>query len=156
MKVLVLSLALLSAVCPLTMSQPKRSRSAMRNDQPEGQAKVTLNIFSGKKNPTWSLSKEDVESLLSIVKGLPAADSGDFFDGLGYRGFQVSMSGPATAARSRITVYRGRVRYDDGGNVRYLADKDRQVEQLLLKSGSLHLKPGLYKTVEREVQPPGD
>lgn len=155
MKVFVLNLALLLAAGALTMNQPQRSQTAVRNNKVEEQAKVTLNVFSGRRDPTWSLSKEQAESLLSIVKELPACDQRKFFDGLGYRGFQVTMSRPITERRSKVTVYRGRVRYDDGGNVKYLADEDRQIEQLLLKSGSPHLKPGLYKTIERQIRLPG-
>lgn len=152
MKVVVLTLALLLA-CTLTVSQQKRSHLGGRNNKADGQAKVTLDIFSGRKNPTWSLTEEQTGKLLVIVKGLPATDPCDFFDGLGYRGFQVNVAGPVAGKTSAITVYRGRVRYDDGRQVKYLTDKDRRIEQLLLKYGSPHLTPTLYKTVEREVRP---
>ena len=155
MKVVVLNLALLLA-CTLTLSQQKRSHLPVRNNNAAAQAKVTLDIFSGRKNPTWSLTKAQTQSLLVLVKELPAGDPGDFFDGLGYRGFQVTLPGTVKGQRSAIIVYRGRVRYEDGHQVKYLTDKDRQVEQLLLKYGSPHLAPGLYQTVEREVRPTAD
>jgi hypothetical protein len=155
MKVVVLTLALLLA-CTLTMSQRKRSRLDVKNNKVVGHAKVTLDIFSGRKNPTWSLNREQTESLLLIVKGLSVSGPSDFFDGLGYRGFQVTMTGPVYGKKSAINVYRGKVRYEDGDNIRYLTDKDRQIEQLLLKYGSPHLPPGLYKTVGREVRPPAE
>jgi hypothetical protein len=125
----------------------------VKNNKADGQAKVTLDIYSGRQNPTWSLTKEQAENLLVIVKGLPASDPCDFFDGLGYRGFKVNLTSPVAGKTSAIMVYRGRVRYDDGRQVKYLTDKDRRIEQLLLKYGSPHLTPGLYKTVEREVRP---
>lgn len=155
MRVVVLSLALLFTACALTTGEPRRSQPAVRDNKLEGHARVTLDVFSGRKNPSWSLSKEQAESLLSIVRGLPASEPGDFFDGLGYRGFRVSMPRPGKGGGGELTVYRGRVRYDDGRNVKHLTDKERRLEQLLLKSGSPYLTPGLYKAIEREVQPPG-
>lgn len=152
MKAVLLTLALLLA-CTFTMSQKKRSHLPARNNKAAGQAKVTLDIFSGRPNPTWQLTREQTENLLVIVKKLPDCDPGDLFDGLGYRGFQVVLNGTANGQRSTLTVYRGKVRYEEGRHVRHLADKDRQLEQLLLKYGSPHLAPGLYKTVEREVRP---
>lgn len=154
MRLVVLSLALLFAACALTAGQPRRSQSAVRDNKSEGHARVTLDVYSGRKNPSWSLSKGQAESLLSIVRGLPDSEPGDFFDGLGYRGFQVSLPHPEKGGRGELTVYRGRVRYDDGGNVKYLADKERRLEELLLKSGGPYLTPGLHKAMEREVQTP--
>ena len=154
MRMVALSLALLLAACALTTGQPRRSQPAVRDNKSIVHAKVTLDVYSGRKNPTWSLSKEQAESLLLVVRGLPASDPVDFPDGLGYRGFRVSMPRAGKGSRSELTVYRGRVRYDDGRAVEYLADGERRVERLLLESGGPYLTSGLYKAIEREVQPP--
>lgn len=155
MRVVVLSLTLLFAACAPTEGQPRRSQPAVRDNKLEGHARATLDVYSGRKNPSWSLSKEQAESLLSVVRELPASEPGDFFDGLGYRGFRVSVPRGGKGGGGELTVYRGRVRYDDGSDVVYLADKERRLEQLLLKSGGPHLTPSLYKAMEREVQPQG-
>jgi len=53
---------------------------------------VTLDIFSGLPNPSWTLSTDDANKLVSRVAGmaLPAADAGA--DVLGFRGYVISTS----------------------------------------------------------------
>lgn len=52
--------------------------------------KVTLDIFSGRENPTWDLSKKDTKKLVDIVaqKALPSVDAVESI--LGFRGYVIS------------------------------------------------------------------
>ena len=135
------------------VAQPTRTDNNVEEQQ---QARVTLNIFSGRKNPTWLLSKEQADKLASIIKELPTVNSTRSFDGLGYRGFRVTFPSTMLGKPTEITVYKGKVRYSDGCSVKQLADKDRRIERLLLKSGSSHVDAEVYKTVEREIERPGE
>lgn len=57
---------------------------------------INLDIFSGRPNPKWQLSKEEVKQLVDRVTADPSlllpfdADTG----GLGYRGFIIEVTGP--------------------------------------------------------------
>ena len=57
-------------------------------DRTEGQGdiEIELDIFSGRPNPTWTLSGEAAERLWSLLKGLEPAPPEEPPD-LGYRGF---------------------------------------------------------------------
>ena len=134
------------------VTQPTKTDSGVE----EQQVRVTLNIFSGRKNPTWLLPKEQADALASIIKELPTVNSTRSFDGLGYRGFRVTFPGTMLGKPTEITVYKGKVRYSDGCSVKHLADKDRRIERLLLKSGSSHVDAEVYKTVAREIERPGE
>jgi hypothetical protein len=122
----------------------------------EQQVRVTLNIFSGRKNPTWLLPKEQADDLASIIKELPTVNLTRSFDGLGYRGFRVTFPSAMLGKPTEITVYKGKVRYSDGCGVKYLADRDRRIERLLLKSSNSHVDAEVYKTVAREIERPGE
>jgi hypothetical protein len=60
-------------------------------------AKVMLNIFSGKPNPTWALSTENANQLVTKISELPKSDSTSSLDGLGYSGFRVELTHSASA-----------------------------------------------------------
>jgi hypothetical protein len=48
---------------------------------------VELDAFSGRPNPTWTLSSAEAEEALRRLRGLPSADAPVPDMGLGYRGF---------------------------------------------------------------------
>lgn len=53
---------------------------------------VTLDIFSGRPNPTWNLSEEEQRQLLSRVHGRALAREEDSPSRLGYRGLVIQAS----------------------------------------------------------------
>jgi hypothetical protein len=55
---------------------------------------VELDIFSGRPNPTWTLSGEETSQLLALLANLPSKEAGWPASGLGYRGFVVSFRDP--------------------------------------------------------------
>ena len=77
---------------------------------------VTLDVFSGRPNPSWRLSPEEAEELVRKLEGLPASDRSPAADDLGYRGFVVTgLQGP-TGSPSQVHVLGGivTVRSDQG------------------------------------------
>ena len=66
-------------------------------------ADVELDIFSGRPNPTWTLSDTQTASLLELVAGLPQSEAGAAPDHLGYRGIIVRLH-DAAAARLLCTT----------------------------------------------------
>ena len=116
-------------------------------------AKVTLQIFSGRENPSWSLSEKQIDALLALLNDLPKAEPSDFQDGLGYRGFQVVLT-DATEKTQEIVAHRGRIFYKSAEADKYFTDRDRRVEIFLLKSGDSHLDANLSKSVKDEIESP--
>lgn len=108
---------------------------------------VTLNIFSGRPNPTWSLEHPTAQECMRFIDSLPplAAEDAPVPPGLGYRGFIIqsrdsTLSGP-------VTVYGGAVQAP-GGTYR---DRQRKFETWLLKSAGSFLESSLIRIVEEEI-----
>ena len=118
-------------------------------------AKVTLNIFSGRPNPTWALSSKDANQLLSKINELPKSNSTSSLDGLGYNGFQVELTHSASP-KSKIISDKGLVIYSNNGTNYYFSDSQRLVEKFLLKSGKSTLDSQLYQTVKAEIETNGN
>ena len=128
------------------MSAPKAAAT------PAG-AVVTLDVYSGRPNPSWPLSEALTAELRRRLDGMPASKpAGSEFDGLGYRA--VSAELPASAGAAVVTAARGVVTYEGGGERRAYADPGRQFELWLVRTGADHLPPDLLQYVEREVAKP--
>lgn len=97
---------------------------------------VEFDIFSGKPNPTWHLSAEQVKELLDALHGLPPADEPVPESGLGYRGFFLSNPSSAEGVTPHIRIYAGIVTMTDDG-VRSYRDV-HGIERQLLRQASQH------------------
>lgn len=62
---------------------------------------VELDIWSGRPNPTWTLTPEEEAELAKLLQGLKGIEKTAEPPGLGYRGFVLSSPG------RRLRVYRG-------------------------------------------------
>lgn len=147
-------LASLLMTCAAGPSGPTASSSAAMTNDSKKRADVTLDIFSGRENPSWELSGEQLGALASVLEALPETEPAAFFDGLGYRGFRVVITDEATGKTEGIKAWKGLVQYSAGGADKFLKDKDRRVERLLLESGGSHLKADLRDAVRLEIEPP--
>lgn len=113
-------------------------------------AQVELDIFSGRPNPAWQLSREETDQLLTLLGKLPAAEARRPSDDLGYRGFVVSFQDSEGRAQ-RVQVHGGLVLRDVDGALKYFADEDRKFERWLLETGAAELSPELHDVVAREL-----
>jgi hypothetical protein len=147
-------LASLLMTCAVGPSSPTASRSAAMTNDSKKSAEVTLDIFSGRENPSWKLSGEQLGALATALEALPETEPAAFFDGLGYRGFRVVITDEASGKTEGLKAWKGLVLYSAGGVEKFLKDKDRRVERLLLESGGGHLKDDLRDAVRREIEPP--
>jgi hypothetical protein len=83
---------------------------------------VTLDIFSGRRNPRWTLDESDASRLDALHHGLAASEAPPSeVPGLGYRGFVYELDGAVWRA------LRGQV----AGPTEVLVDPSRSVERLL-------------------------
>jgi hypothetical protein len=116
------------------------------------QAKVMVKIFSGRENPTWSLTEEEVRAFNAILEELPATDPVRFNDGLGYRGFVATLANTGSRETYTVTVYEGKVWQRRGGEDRFLDDQGYRMERMLLESSKSHLEEQTYVALKSEIE----
>lgn len=119
-------------------------------------AKVTLQVYSGRENPSWSLSEKQIDELLALLDNLPKAEPRDFQDGLGYSGFQVVLTENTTEKTHEIVAHKGHIFYKTAEADAYFTDRDRRLEIFLLKSGDSYLEDNLSKSIKDEIESHGN
>ena len=77
---------------------------------------VELDVFSGRPNPSWSLSPTEEEELVRRLSGLPPTDSVPTSVDLGFRGFRILEPG------RELRVFGGTITIRDNAGTRALAD----------------------------------
>ena len=147
-------LASLLMTCAVGPGGPTASRGAAMTNDSGRRAEVTLDIFSGRENPSWELSREQLGALAAALEALPETEPAAFFDGLGYRGFRVVITDEAAGKTVGVRAWKGLVLYSAGGVDKFLEDKERRVERLLLGSGGGRLKDDIRDAVRLEMEPP--
>ena len=110
------------------------------------QVRVTLGIYSGRPDPEWTLTPEQVAVLDAEMAMLPGASGTPPSGGLGYHGFTVTRPG------STVIVYRGTVAAPGDGDRPYRVDKGHVIERLLLETGRSHLAPAEVAEVEQALR----
>jgi hypothetical protein len=92
---------------------------------------IELDVFSGRPNPSWELNPSESGELLKQLSLLPEADKNkaEFFDGLGYRGFVITVQAADTAASP--VIYRVFKRFILINNDKVFSDKDSVEKKLM-------------------------
>jgi hypothetical protein len=117
---------------------------------PQSTANVTLEIYSGRPDPTWALDDASLKTLRERVAALKAtAPDTPVFEGLGYRGIRVAITAPD--ALSSVSVSRGIVTVERGSEKSRFVDSGRELELWLVKSGEKTLTPTLFKQVTDKI-----
>lgn len=113
-------------------------------------AAVTLDVYSGRPNPIWSLSASMTAELVRRLGALTtsSADVADF-DGLGYRAVQAELVGDPKG--TVVIASRGVVTLDQAGERFRYADPGRQFELWLVNTGADHLPSDLLQYVTKEI-----
>jgi redox-sensitive bicupin YhaK (pirin superfamily) len=113
-------------------------------------ARVTLQVYSGRENPSWNLSERQISDLLALVGDLPKSEAFTLPDNLGYRGFQVELTENAAEKTQEIVAYKGRVFYKSAEADKYFTDQKRRLEMFLLNSAE-SLNEELKRFVKDEI-----
>jgi hypothetical protein len=95
---------------------------------------VTLGIFSGMPDPTWTLTVEQSNQLSALVAGLGRADGAAPVGGLGYHGFTIVGVDGTFVAFEGIVAHTSDPAY-------LLVDPQRSAERFLLDTARPHLAP---------------
>ena len=116
------------------------------------ESRVVVDVFSGRTNPSWSLSDEETATLATMLEGLEEAEVAySPAEQLGFRQFVVTLASPMADASEMVYVYNTTVEVDHGDEVKYYTDTDGQVSRWLLESSKTHLDDDLYAAVEEAV-----
>jgi hypothetical protein len=96
---------------------------------------VELDVYSGRPNPTWTLTAEEITTLAARLNGLPLSDSPPPESGLGYRGFLITNPERAGGLPPRIRVAGGVVMVERDGPLQIYQDA-HGIERWLLRQAS--------------------
>jgi hypothetical protein len=112
---------------------------------PADEVRLTLGIYSGRPDPTWTLAGAEAAAVERAIQALPEAAGSPPEGGLGYHGFTVARAG------INVTAYLGTVWAGGSGPQVIRQDPGRTVERLLLELGRAELTPEEIAEVERSL-----
>jgi hypothetical protein len=131
---------------------PSATPQSTPTANPKSDLQVELDVFSGVPNPTWRLTPEEISLLTLKIGGLTqTSQSVERPDTLGYRGFNVVISGAQTNIVQTIRAYHGVVEVADAQGVITYLDPQRTVELWLLASAKPPLDPSLAGEMTSEI-----
>ena len=99
---------------------------------------VEFDVFSGRPNPTWSLTTEQIMELQEKFQDLPPADELSGESGLGYRGFLLLNPDRENGLAPHIRIHGGIVTMTDA-NVQCYTDV-HNIRHRLLQASATSLK----------------
>lgn len=127
---------------------------AAPNEKPVGNPSnvmITLDVFSGRPNPTWSLSEPMTAEFLRRLHALePAKVDAPEFDDLGYRAVIAEFQ-DQTKGTTVVKASRGFVKLNQDGQQSRYTDVNRQFELWLVNTGASHVAPDVLRYVTGEI-----
>lgn len=108
---------------------------------------VVLDIFSGRPNPRWMLSEEQIEELKTKIGAFPSAKP-KTPPGLGYRGMRVINISKMAGIPNQIIAYNGVLAITEKGKINYYEDNNK-IEEWLLNQAH---KQGYGEVIEKSRQ----
>ena len=115
---------------------------------------VTLDVYSGRPNPEWTLSDGEVRELHARLDALsnPLGSQPSRNEALGYRGLRVTTQRESKDVE--LTVGKGTIAVESGASAAYYRDTNRQLERWLFDTGKPKLRPQLVQSVEQALAKP--
>ncbi len=115
-------------------------------------AQATLRVFSGRPNPTWTLTPTQTTELQARLASLTATDQ-PFDDSgwLGYAGLVLLQPESEGAPAQTILADRGIVRIENGDQVTLWADPNRSVERWLLDTAAGQVEEAVIEAARQEI-----
>jgi len=115
---------------------------------------ITLDVFSGRPNPTWALTKEQALFFLNNVSQIkPTTENVQNYPEkiLGYRGFIVDEKGDKGLPLKRFEIYNGAIKAFSNDSYYFLKDKDFRLEKWLLQTGYNHIDNDTFNFVKEDI-----
>jgi hypothetical protein len=144
--------ALAAAALIITSSCGGADLSKRSEERPSPDAAtVEVDLYSGRPNPSWPLTPEEVARLVERIDNLAPADEAEPPGRLGYRGlrFHLQAQGREIAWGDSFD---GHLRLRDSAGSRHLADPGGEVERWLLATGEGKIEPQVYQTLRHEAE----
>jgi hypothetical protein len=94
-------------------------------------SRVTVGIFSGRRDPTWRISVAETNRLIDRVQQLKSIPAHKFIEKLGVEIWVVELG----ATADLIIAERGFIEYRQQGKSRFFQDPTFTIEKQLLQSG---------------------
>jgi hypothetical protein len=145
------SLAVLGALVLLcvTVALPSRQRAGFSE---VSRMQVEVDVYSGRPNPRWDLSRQQTEEFLKKLRALPKREGdGALKDGLGYRGLKVKSRQSSREGDTEIVISNGIVAARDESKSQQFTDQNRALERWLLQTGKGKLDDELYEYLREET-----
>lgn len=114
-------------------------------------ATVEVDLYSGRPNPSWSLTPDEVSQLVERVGGLAPAAGVEPPGRLGFRGLRFRLYAKGREIASAES-FDGHLRFQDPPGPRHLADPGRELERWLLETGRGKIEPQVYETLRNEAE----
>jgi hypothetical protein len=115
---------------------------------PAGRVVVTLGIYSGRPDPTWTLTDAEASTLDTMLAALVDLTDTPLVGGLGYHGF--TIVGPT----GTLAAYGGAVAPPGEGPRAMKSDPTRSIERFLLETSRAYVTPAEYAAAERGIGAP--
>ncbi len=115
---------------------------------------VTLDVFSGRPNPTWALTKEPTLLFLNKISEIkPTTENIQSYPEkiLGYRGFIVDQTTNKDLTSKRFEIYNGAIKVLSDSSSYFLKDKDFQIEKWLLQTAYNHIDNDTFNFVKEKM-----
>lgn len=115
---------------------------------------VTLDVFSGRPNPTWTLTKEQAILFLNNISQIkPTNENIQNYPEkiLGYRGFIVDQITNKDLPLKRFEIYNGAIKVLSNSSSYLLKDKDFQIEKWLLQTAYNHIDKDTFNFVKEDI-----
>ena len=111
---------------------------------------VSLGIYSGRQDPSWTLTDAQAAAVVKAIAALPVTTGTPPEGGLGYHGLSLVMSQTGRDDESLVS-YRATVAPPGVGPRPYRSDPGRTVERLLLETGRSTLALAEIAAVEADL-----
>jgi hypothetical protein len=112
---------------------------------------VTLDVFSGRPNPTWPLAEGTTVEFLRRLHALDSSKAAPReFEDLGYRAVSAEFA-DETKGTVVVKASRGVVTLDRAGQRVHYLDSGRQFESWLVNTGAAHLTADILRYVTGEI-----
>lgn len=132
------ALAMLLAACATASPSP----------EPSGPMVVTLGIYSGRPDPSWTLTSSEAAGLEAVLAPLTVVTDAPPEGGLGYHGYTI------TSPARTLVAFRGAIAAPGQGPRAMKLDPTLSVERYLLETSRSRVTPDEFAAAESAIGAP--
>ena len=113
---------------------------------------VELQIFSGRRNPSWRMDAAERSLFLTLLATIrDVATSRVIPEHLGYRGLVVTCESNEPGHFTCIHIYHTIVTEECGNEMKHYRDMEKKMEEHLLEAARNHLEPDLWYKLKGKI-----